>query len=250
MAASTQMPNDGSRSTLAVIPARGGSTRVPHKNLALVEGHPLLAYAVSAALSSGCFDAVVVSTDNTEYAQVATSYGALVVDRPAELATHNAGLVDVLLHALDDLEDDYTDVCQMMACCPLRSAADIVAHFNHFRNARARFQISVVPYVGTYPEWAMSLSSESVLKAVSGDSFGSSHALGDNFVCPTGAIWFAETAALRAERTFYASDLLGVSMAASNGFDIDTPEDLAHARILAAGLRSMGLLDEPEKQQA
>ena len=70
---------------VALIPARSGSKRVPDKNIKLLAGHPLIAYSISAALQSGVFAAVIVSTDSERYAEVARTYGAEVpFMRPAE----------------------------------------------------------------------------------------------------------------------------------------------------------------------
>jgi CMP-N,N'-diacetyllegionaminic acid synthase len=79
---------------IALIPARGGSVRVPGKNIRLLAGHPLLAYTIAAALDSGLFQQVLVSTDHDETAEVARHYGAGVVDRPAHLATGTYPVTD------------------------------------------------------------------------------------------------------------------------------------------------------------
>lgn len=85
---------------VALIPARSGSRRIPHKNVRPLGGHPLLAYSVAAALESGVFSAVVVSTDSPAYADVARHYGAETVCRPAELAGEHSMDVEWLEHAL------------------------------------------------------------------------------------------------------------------------------------------------------
>lgn len=79
---------------IALIPARGGSVRVPGKNIRPLAGHPLLAYTISAASDSGLFSRVLVSTDCRETADVARHYGAEVVDRPAHLATGTYPVTD------------------------------------------------------------------------------------------------------------------------------------------------------------
>ena len=72
---------------LAFIPARSGSLRVPNKNIMMINGHPLLAYAISGAINSGLFDHVVVCTDSEDYASVARKYGAFVPEiRPSDIS--------------------------------------------------------------------------------------------------------------------------------------------------------------------
>jgi len=86
---------------VALIPARGGSERVPGKNIRLLAGHPLLSYRVAAARESGCFDGVYVSTDHAETATIAARYGASVIDRPAQFATSASPDYQWVRHALD-----------------------------------------------------------------------------------------------------------------------------------------------------
>jgi len=86
---------------LAVIPARGGSQRIPRKNIRDFCGRPMIAWSIRAALESGCFDKVVVSTDDVQIAEVAKSHGAEVPFlRPAELADAHTGTRQVFLHAI------------------------------------------------------------------------------------------------------------------------------------------------------
>jgi CMP-N,N'-diacetyllegionaminic acid synthase len=88
-------------SAVALIPARGGSQRVPGKNIRVLAGHPLLAYAIAAARQAGVFDAVVVSTDDPATAEIAVRYGAEVPGlRPAELATSTSPDIDWIEHVL------------------------------------------------------------------------------------------------------------------------------------------------------
>ena len=90
---------------IAVIPARGGSKRVPRKNIKLFAGKPMIAYAIEAAQSTGLFDHVVVSTDDIEIAEVAQQWGAEVpFMRPPQLADDHTGTVPVIAHAIQALQ--------------------------------------------------------------------------------------------------------------------------------------------------
>jgi N-acylneuraminate cytidylyltransferase len=89
---------------VALIPARSGSVRVPHKNIRALAGHPLIAYTIAAARDSGVFDAVVVSTDSDDYAAIARHYGAEVPFlRAPEIAGSTSPDIEWVLHALDAL---------------------------------------------------------------------------------------------------------------------------------------------------
>ncbi len=94
-------------SLVALIPARSGSKRVPHKNVALLAGHPLIAYSIAAARASGVCDAVVVSTDSEVYADVARHYGAEVPFlRPANIAGEKSPDIEWIQHVLKALSDN------------------------------------------------------------------------------------------------------------------------------------------------
>lgn len=86
---------------IAIIPARGGSKRIPRKNIKPFMGKPIIAYSIEAALQSGLFDEVMVSTDDEEIAEIACKYGAQVpFMRSAEMSNDYAGTDDVILEVL------------------------------------------------------------------------------------------------------------------------------------------------------
>lgn len=113
---------------IAIIPARGGSKRIPRKNIKNFHGKPLIAYSIEAALQAECFDRVIVSTDDNEIAEVAKQYGAEVPFlRPQDISNDYATTMDVLKHAINELS--LTDDCQL--CCiyataPFLQVRDIV----------------------------------------------------------------------------------------------------------------------------
>ena len=101
---------------VAIIPARGGSKRIPQKNTKLFCGKPIIAYSIEMALASGVFDAVIVSTDDDNIAQIARDYGAEVpFMRPAYLADDHTGTTDVIIHAIKTLYEQDQEI--EFACC-------------------------------------------------------------------------------------------------------------------------------------
>jgi CMP-N,N'-diacetyllegionaminic acid synthase len=117
-------------SAVALVPARGGSVRVPGKNIAPLVGHPLLAYSIAAARESGRFDAIVVSTDREEIADVARRYGAEVVMRPAAIATATSPDIAWVRHTLDGTAYDVFSILRPTS--PFRRGATINRAWERF----------------------------------------------------------------------------------------------------------------------
>jgi len=116
---------------IAVIPARGGSKRIPRKNIRLFHGRPMIAWSIEAALQSGCFSRVIVSTDDDEIADVSRANGAEVpFRRPAELSDDHTGTIPVIAHAVAWHRQQGIDtgpVCCIYATAPLIEGEDIKA---------------------------------------------------------------------------------------------------------------------------
>ncbi len=137
---------------VAVIPARGGSKRIPRKNIKKFHGKPLIAYSIEVALSSKLFDKVVVSTDDEEIASIAKDYGADVpFIRPKELSDDFTGTGDVINHALEYLRDkgevfDYA--CTIYATAPLLQEKYLIEGFEKLNNSTAvhAFSAASMPF--------------------------------------------------------------------------------------------------------
>lgn len=130
---------------LAVIPARGGSKGIPRKNIRELHGKPLLWYTVTAALESGCFEDVVVSTDHDEIAHIAEESGALVHHRAADLAGDEVTLDAVIYDAVQGKGRQYEVVATLQPTAPLLRAETLRKAFDHIRdNPHIDTLISVV----------------------------------------------------------------------------------------------------------
>ena len=121
---------------LAIIPARGGSKRIPGKNVRPFAGTPLIAYTIAAALDSGLFEQVIVSTDSPEIAEIAIHYGAQVPFlRDEQLSDDFTPVSEATADALfrvDPAGGRFESVAQLMANCPLRTARDVRASYEQF----------------------------------------------------------------------------------------------------------------------
>ncbi|MDX1809320.1 MAG: pseudaminic acid cytidylyltransferase [Sulfurospirillaceae bacterium] len=137
---------------IAIIPARGGSKRIPRKNIKDFCGKPLIAYSIQAALDSKLFDKVIVSTDDEEIADIAESYGAEIpFVRPKELSDDFTGTGEVIEHALEFFEQQnifYDFLCAIYATAPLIQTQYLIKGFEKLKNSDAinAFSCTSMPF--------------------------------------------------------------------------------------------------------
>lgn len=232
---------------LAVIPARGGSKRLPRKNLLPLAGKPLLAYTVQAAVASGAFERVVVSTDDDEIASVAAACGAEPLMRPARLADDHTPSSEVTLAALAALGGSarHPVVAQLLPNCPLRDADDVRSSWAAFRRSGARSQVSVAPYGWQVAWWAVKLGETGGLEPLHPEALSARSQDLPPAYCPTGAIWWSSAAELEATGTFYGPGVRGEPLAWEHAIDIDEAADLALAEALLAVRRQAAWGGQP-----
>lgn len=133
---------------IAIIPARGGSKRLPGKNIKLLGGKPLIAWTIEAALKSDCFDQVIVSTDDQDISSVAKEFGASVpFIRPAELSGDTATSDAVIKHAVEWLENTENLVVEtvtlLQPTSPFRNSQHICESFKVYLDKQADAVVSV-----------------------------------------------------------------------------------------------------------
>lgn len=222
---------------IAIIPARGGSRRIPRKNIVDFLGKPLIAWSIEAAIKSGCFEHVLVSTDDPEIAEVATQYGAI-----APFLRQRAGddHSPVSLATIASLEQYATwrgrpakIVAQLLPTCPLRNADHVRSSVTSFTASASDFQLSCTDYGPTTPWWAIEIGQDGKPRALFPAAMTTRSQDLPPVFCPSGAIWIANVAALQAAQTFYGPGHVFWPMDWRAGIDIDTPEDLDLARALA-----------------
>lgn len=137
--------------SVAIIPARGGSQRIPGKNIRPFNGLPMIAWSIRAARDSGCFDSIIVSTDSDDIARVAESYGAEVpFRRPAELSDAHTGTGPVVVHGIRWLLDQGQSpswVCCIYATAPFLTGAELKIGLEALRGApEKRFAFGVTSF--------------------------------------------------------------------------------------------------------
>jgi len=220
---------------VCIIPARGGSKRLPRKNIAEFLGRPILEHTVEAARASGVFGRVVVSTEDDEIRAVAQRAGAQVHERATALATDTARLTDVCADFLDE-EDaagrNWDFFGCLLATAPMRSADDV-------RRAHALIEPGVCDFamaVTTYPLpplQALRTNESGFLRPMWPDWIDVQSQNTPALFVDNGSTYIALVSAFRKERTFYGARLRGHVMPRSRSIDIDEPYDLELARMLA-----------------
>ncbi len=222
---------------LAVIPARGGSKRIPHKNRVDFRGRPIIQWTIDAALESGLFEQVLVFTDDPVIADIATAAGAQAPFLRAAFVDDHSPVSLATCAAVERAEDfwntTYGTVVQLMPNCPLRTAADIIASVARFDEEGRSFQISACRFGWMNPWWAARLGDDGRPDFLFPDArLERSQDLPPLFF-PTGAVWVAERNALLSSQSFYGPDFTFEELPWTAGVDIDDEADLEFA--LAVG---------------
>lgn len=223
---------------IAIIPARGGSKRIPRKNIISFGGKPMIAWTIEAALASGCFAKVMVSTEDEEIADVARCYGADVPflrdSHFDDQSTVSEAICTALERAQNFFGREYSCVAQLMANCPLRSADDIKCALRYFSGGGHEFQISCFKFGWMNPWWAVQLDGENYPQPVFQGALKTRSQDLPPLYCPTGAIWLAKPAALLNSRSFYGPGHKFFPLDWRAAVDIDDYEDLAMAQAVFA----------------
>jgi CMP-N,N'-diacetyllegionaminic acid synthase len=219
---------------LGVIPARAGSKGLPGKNLRLLAGKPMLQYTIEAALGSERLDDVVLSSEDAETIALAERLGCPApFVRPAELATDEAGVLDVVLHALDHLGKDDGAVVLLQPTTPLRTAGDIDAAIATFEASGRESLLTVAP-VQQHPWNVVRVDGDRLVWApdrpggeVRRQDFPPSYHV-------NGAVYITAVPFLRARRAFHDERSAIHVMDESHSIDVDDLHDLAAAERLLA----------------
>lgn len=221
---------------VAIIPARGGSKRLPKKNIIDFFGKPMIAWTIEAALETQLFDTVLVSTDSEEIANVAVSYGASVPFLRDQKADDHSTVSEATITGLQQLEDfnhkKYDTVVQLMANCPLRTPENIIDQVQFFEgDDKLRSLISSFQYGMFNPWWAHMKDEENRFNKILNDFPDNTRSQDlPNLFCPTGATWISNVKKLRTYNSFYSPDYKLFEISWSHGVDIDDEKDLNLAK--------------------
>ena len=225
---------------IAVIPARSGSKGLPDKNIKPVNGKPLLAYTIEAALESGCFDTVHVSTDSERYAEIARQYGADVPFlRSAALATDTASTWDAVREVLaryDELGKRFDTMMLMQPTTPLRTGEDVKEAYALLQKKQAKSVIAVCE-VDHSPLWCDTIPDSGSMKG-----FGRKDLAWVNrqdlrpYYRVNGAIYLLSVNGINIppDDEIYEDNCYALFMDRKKSVDVDSEDDLALVEFLLA----------------
>ena len=223
---------------LAVIPARGGSKRIPRKNIRAFGGKPMIAYAIAAARASELFDEVIVSTDDDEIAAVAAAHGATVpFRRPAELADDQTTTVPVIAHAAQWFVERGrapAAVCCIYPCVPLLRAEDLRGAYEMFSERGAEYVYPVVQFHSS-PWRGMRRPENGPMQFVHPEYELTRTQDLEKMYFDAGQFYWGKASAWCAGLRMHSSGH-GYVVEGHRVVDIDTPEDWKRAELIARAL--------------
>jgi CMP-N-acetylneuraminic acid synthetase len=219
--------------TLGLIPARGGSGRVPGKNLAVLGGRTLVRRALDTALAACCFERVALSSDDDAILAETQGLDVVALRRPPELSTEIARVSDVALHALQNLDEPASPieaVAILQCTSPFTAPEDVAGAVELLERTGAESVVTVsVADAAHHPLKMKRLEGDRLLPYLEDDRLTPSHELEQLWV-RNGSVYAFRRDVV--ERGLQAEDVRGYEMPPERSFDIDTPQDLAFAEFL------------------
>ncbi len=231
---------------IAIIPARGGSKRIPRKNLKPFCGKPIIAYSIEAALKSGLFDHVICSTDDEEIAALARSLGATTpFMRPPELANDHATTVPVIKHALQWANDNLGPVeygCCIYATAPFVQSASLIAAYEKLIANKVTGYVFTAT---TFPfpiQRAFKVHENGFVEMFHPENYNTRSQDLEEAFQDAGQFYWGSMEAYMSEKFFFATDSMVHVLPRYMVQDIDTLEDWTRAELMYQSLRQSGAI--------
>lgn len=217
---------------IAVIPARSGSKGLKDKNIIDLGGKPLMAWSIEAALGSGLFDRVIVSTDSEHYADIARSFGAEVMMRGEALSNDTASTYDVLADLLARVDGDFDYFTLLQPTSPFRKASHVVEAAELFEIRFDSFDFLVSLKEAEHAKVLVNPIAEDGSLRYFDTDFSTYRRQGYSDYSPNGAIFMAKPDKYLERKHFFGEGSLAYVMDAESSVDIDTPLDYEFAKVL------------------
>ncbi|MBT5400048.1 pseudaminic acid cytidylyltransferase [bacterium] len=228
------------KKVVAIIPARGGSKRIPYKNIRNFHGKPIIAWSIIAAKKSGIFDDIIVSTDSQRIADVANKYGAITpFIRPDSISDDFTGTNDVIKHAakwyIENVGDiDY--ICGIYPTAPFLTSSVLVDGFHRLVNSNAAFVFSAVGY--SYPiQRAFLISKNDRVQMLNKENISKRSQDLEKSYHDAGQFYWGLTSSFINNLNLYSDESIPMILPAHLAHDIDDEEDWKYAEMLYAGYK-------------
>ena len=220
---------------LAVIPARGGSKRIPRKNVRAFCGQPMIAWSIQAAIKSNCFDRIIVSTDDHEIAKIAEAHGAMVpFMRPQELADDYTGTTAVISHAIEWMNHHVSTIncaCCIYATAPFITANDLQQGLQLMLSTGSDYAFSVTSYA--FPiQRAIRITSEQRVEMFYPEHLNTRSQDLEEAWHDAGQFYWGKAEAWLDSKPLFDLGSTPVVLPRHRVQDIDTPEDWERAELM------------------
>lgn len=231
---------------IAIIPARGGSKRIPRKNIKPFCGKPLIAYSIETAIKSQLFERIIVSTDDQEIAEVAIQYGAEVpFFRPSELADDHTGTGKVIDHAIKKIQESnikYDFLCTIYATAPLLQEKYLIEGYNQLKDSQAQqaFSATSMPFP---IQRTFKITSDNRCEMFTPEFFTARSQDLEEAYQDAGQFYW-QNLNKKSTKIGFSSDCIPIILPRYLVQDIDTPEDWLQAELL------FNIIQQREKNNA
>jgi len=230
---------------LCIIPARGGSKRIPRKNINEFNGQPMIAYSIYAAVKSKCFDKIIVSTDDQEIANIAVKHGAEVpFMRPEALANDHAGTLPVIKQAIEWFDENDvppTKVCCLYATAPFIQAEALQKSYQQLQKTKAEYCFGVTSF--PFPiQRAIKITKENKVKMFQPEHFNTRSQDLEEAYHDAGQFYWGKATAFKAMKPLFSENASPYILPGYLVQDIDTTEDWIRAEVMHRVLQETGVL--------
>ena len=217
---------------LAIIPARGGSKRLPRKNILDLCGKPLISWSIEAALKSKYISKVVVSSDDEEILNISSNFGADIIKRPYELANDTATTFDAIKHTINNLEK-YDYIVLLQPTSPLRNVKHIDEAIELLEEKQADAIVSVCE-MDHSPLWSNTLPEDGNMRGFLRDEVLNKRSQDlEKYYRLNGAVYICKTDKLLENKSFFLKDnIFAYIMDRKSSIDIDEEIDFEIAKVL------------------
>ncbi|AXH13456.1 acylneuraminate cytidylyltransferase family protein [Halarcobacter bivalviorum] len=214
------------KSFLSIIPARGGSKRLPRKNILKILDKPLIAYSIEAGLNSKYIDKLIVSSDDDEILSISKDYGAEIIKRPANLAEDTTTTFDTLKHVVENISEEYEYIVLLQATSPLRKSSHIDEAIKLLEEKKADAIISVCEMEHS-PLWSNTLPSDNNMKLFLKDEIKNKRSQDlEKYYRLNGAIYICRTDKFLENKGFFLEEnIYAYIMDRKDSIDIDEEID-------------------------